>query len=279
MISIIIPTFNRAKVISKSIESVINQTYSDWELIIVDDGSTDNTSDVILPYLKNDRIIYIKQENKGVCAARNYGAEHASLDYLLFLDSDDEILTECLEEHVMKLEKSKQKIDIQISGITKVDQKGNTILLPEEKHELFPDYKSLLLCGAFIINLKTFQKLGGYNTNLKYSENTELGIRLYLNKPIHSVIDRTLAVYYKNDKNPNRDIKERTRSLLFLLNTYKILYKQRKLIYCKYLVLLGRFLIDLNKISAAKKILIKALRINPINPKIYYAFFKTVFSI
>ena len=253
MISIVIPTYNRAKTISKAVESVINQTYTAWELIIVDDGSTDNTSDVILPYLKNDRIKYIKQENKGVCAARNFGSKHASLDYLLFLDSDDEILAGCVEEHVTKLEKSKQKIDIQISGITKIDQKGTTVLLPDKMHKLFPSYVSLLLCGSFVINRTFFQKIGGYNIDLKYSENTELSVRLYNNKPIQSVIKKSLAKYYKNAENPSRDVKERVKSLIFLLNKHRLIYEKNRVIFANQLVLLARFLIILNKPLSAKK--------------------------
>ena len=89
--SIIIPTYNRAHIIRNAIEAVILQTFTDFELIISDDGSTDNTEEIITPLLKDSRIKYIKQINKGVCAARNLGAQNANGKYLIFLDSDDTI--------------------------------------------------------------------------------------------------------------------------------------------------------------------------------------------
>ena len=86
--SIIIPTYNRAAFLSKAIESVLSQTYTDWELIIIDDGSTDNTKEVVSQYI-DARIKYVYQDNAERCVARNNGIEHASGDYVCFLDSDD----------------------------------------------------------------------------------------------------------------------------------------------------------------------------------------------
>ncbi|MCK5595776.1 glycosyltransferase family 2 protein, partial [bacterium] len=86
-ISVIIPAFNRANLLKKAIESVLSQTYQGFELIIVDDGSTDNTYEIVSEF-KND-IIYIKQENRGAAAARNTGIKRAENKFLAFLDSDD----------------------------------------------------------------------------------------------------------------------------------------------------------------------------------------------
>ena len=97
LISIIIPTYNRAKFLPRAIESVINQTFKDWELIIVDDGSTDKTSNVVKQYQDN-RIRYIYQENSERSAARNNGIKHAKGKYICFLDSDDYYLSSHLEK-------------------------------------------------------------------------------------------------------------------------------------------------------------------------------------
>jgi glycosyltransferase involved in cell wall biosynthesis len=86
--SIILPTYNRASFISKAIESVIDQLYNKWELIILDDGSTDNTKEIVLSF-NDDRIRYIYQENKERSAARNNGIRNAKGEYICFLDSDD----------------------------------------------------------------------------------------------------------------------------------------------------------------------------------------------
>jgi glycosyltransferase involved in cell wall biosynthesis len=100
-ISIVIPTFNRAPQLPRTINSVISQTFSDWELLVVDDGSTDNTAIVLKRHMEEDnRIIYlIRPDNrlKGANACRNIGIEHAMGNYIAFLDSDDEWMSSKLE--------------------------------------------------------------------------------------------------------------------------------------------------------------------------------------
>jgi len=99
-VSVIIPTYNRAHLVGRAIRSVLNQTYQDFELIVVDDGSTDNTEEVIRSF-DDDRIRYIRHDqNKGGAAARNTGIKAARGEYIAFLDSDDESLPENLEKKV-----------------------------------------------------------------------------------------------------------------------------------------------------------------------------------
>lgn len=90
MISVIMPTYNRSSTLERAINSILNQSYSDIELIIIDDCSTDNTDDIIKKY-NDKRIKYYKlKENKGACYARNYGIQKSSGEYIAFQDSDDE---------------------------------------------------------------------------------------------------------------------------------------------------------------------------------------------
>lgn len=89
MFSVIIPVYNGAKFIDKAIESVFSQTNSDWELIVVNDGSKDDTMSVLQKYEDNDKILIINQENSGVSVARNTGVEASKGEYIAFLDADD----------------------------------------------------------------------------------------------------------------------------------------------------------------------------------------------
>lgn len=109
-ISIIIPTYNRSKTIAKAIESVIDQTYHNWELIIVDDASTDNTDEIVKEYLENDgRIQYVKGEsNKGANVRRNQGIQRAKGEYIAFLDSDNYWEPTKLEKQMVLLEEDKE---------------------------------------------------------------------------------------------------------------------------------------------------------------------------
>ncbi len=109
LVSVIIPTFNRAFSLHKCINSVLNQSHENLEVIIVDDGSTDNSYEVIRQYLKNSRVRYIKHEtNKGAQAARNTGIKSAAGNYIAFLDSDDEWLPKKIEIQLDKARESKR---------------------------------------------------------------------------------------------------------------------------------------------------------------------------
>ncbi len=95
--SVIIPTYNRAQFLPRTINSVLTQTFDNWELIIIDDGSTDNTKAVVETFMEDKRIRYIHQENQERSISRNNGAKHSRADYLCFLDSDDEYLPNHLQ--------------------------------------------------------------------------------------------------------------------------------------------------------------------------------------
>ena len=103
MVSVIIPTYNRENTIKESIDSVLNQTYKDIELIVVDDGSTDGTAGVV-GSIKDGRLKYIQQENGGACVARNKGVSMARGEYIAFQDSDDTWSLDKLEKQVSVLE-------------------------------------------------------------------------------------------------------------------------------------------------------------------------------
>ncbi len=101
LVSIITPSYNTAKYIEETIDSVLKQTYTNWELIIVDDCSTDNTDEVVAPYLKDERIRYLKNEtNSGAALSRNRALREATGKWIAFLDSDDVWLPEKLEKQV-----------------------------------------------------------------------------------------------------------------------------------------------------------------------------------
>ncbi|MEW5746943.1 MAG: glycosyltransferase family 2 protein [Nitrospirota bacterium] len=106
-VSVIIPTYNRAHYLKKSVKSALRQTYGNLEVIVVDDGSTDNTRAVLQPYIDDRRIIYLYQNNAGSPAkARNRGLRAASGDYIAFLDSDDVRMPESIERSVALLDAS-----------------------------------------------------------------------------------------------------------------------------------------------------------------------------
>ncbi len=99
IVSIVIPTFNRCHLLTRALDSVRSQSVSQWEIVLIDDGSTDSTPLLATHYAKilGDRFQYHYQDNAGACAARNVGMAHARGEFIAFLDSDDEFLPTKLE--------------------------------------------------------------------------------------------------------------------------------------------------------------------------------------
>lgn len=127
--SIIIPTFNRAHLIKETILSVQNQTFTDWECIVIDDGSTDNTKEVIKELTKIDkRIRYIYQENAERSAARNNGISNAKGEYICFLDSDDWYEKDNLLNWYLFWESSNIKKGIAYCGMKKITNESEAII-------------------------------------------------------------------------------------------------------------------------------------------------------
>jgi glycosyltransferase involved in cell wall biosynthesis len=152
----------------RAIDSVLNQTFSDWELIVVNDNSSDNTDDVMKKY-NDPRIIYIKHaKNKGGSAARNNGLKAAKGEYIAFLDDDDRWLSTKLEKQVNIFENSLSKIGVIYSGVVRIDDTTQECLLrfrPSSKGRV---YKEMLLCSfvhsaTYMARRKCFKKVGYYD--------------------------------------------------------------------------------------------------------------------
>lgn len=165
-VSIIVPCFNQAIYLPDALDSVLSQTYSNWECIIVDDGSSDNTKEVSKEYLNQDnRFYYIYQENAGLSAARNTGIKNSSGEYILPLDSDDKISPSYLEDSVPILQNNS---DIKIVYCN-AEYFG-------EKHGLWevPDFSlSQILLGNMIVctslyRRSDYEKTTGYNSQMIY---------------------------------------------------------------------------------------------------------------
>lgn len=134
MVSVIIPVYNRENVVAAAVNSVLNQTYTDLELIVVDDGSTDNTKDV-LSRISDERLRYVYQDNAGACAARNHGIELAKGEYIAFHDSDDIWLEDKLAKQMRIFERN--NVDLVFCKLNYTNSNGVTVLLPDHIKEGF----------------------------------------------------------------------------------------------------------------------------------------------
>jgi len=137
LISVIIPTYNRAWCIERAIESILKQTYPYWELIIVDDGSTDTTKEVISKYLENKKIKYVRfKKNRGVNFARNKGFDLARGNYIALLDSDDELKLKALNIITTEFKKIKKRQDIGALLFNCENDEGKAIGTSPDNHSI-----------------------------------------------------------------------------------------------------------------------------------------------
>lgn len=195
-ISVIIPTFNSGKYIKEAIESVLRQTYKDLEIIVCDDGSTDDTKKVLERY--SEKIRYFFQKNNGPAAARNKGIEHAKGEFIAFLDADDEWLPEKLELQINEILKS-DSVGLVTCGRYIIYENGNSIVFQPEINNLSKQsllktlvMKNVIGGGSSVLARKAcFEKVGLFDEKLLVSEDIDMWFRICkdfdfisINKPL-----------------------------------------------------------------------------------------------
>jgi len=197
LVSVIIPSYNSSQYISKAIESVLNQTYKHIELIIIDDGSTDNTNEIIAKY--NDKLIYYYQENSGPAKARNIGVSLCRGNYVAFLDADDYWDKTKLEKTI-SIFNCRKDVGIVCSNLKYVDLKGNIIHLrrlgdlssEEIKYKMYQS--SLISPITAVFKKQLFVETGGFDQALKFAEDWDLFFKMTRKCDIYA-IDEYLSYY------------------------------------------------------------------------------------
>lgn len=188
-VSVIIPTYNRAKTLKETIDSVLSQRYDDLELIVVDDGSTDETREIIASYLPHLKYLY--QERRGVSAARNKGITHARGDCFAFLDSDDLWLPDklCLQ---MKFMEDHPKALICYTEEIWI-RKGVRVN-PMKKHKKYSGMifkRCLPLCiispSSVLIARSLIEEVGGFDEEFEVCEDYDLWLRISARYPVYLI--------------------------------------------------------------------------------------------
>jgi len=202
--SVIVPTYNRAHLLDRCITSVLAQTDADLELIVADDGSTDVTGQLVSGWAeREDRVRYFRQENIGAGDARNLGASEAKGEYLLFLDSDDEVETDWLMSLRTVIERAQAAVAC--CGCRYIGEEGETLRtrLPSQPGDGWRYGVGFFFTGTFAVRRAVFEAVGGYAPGLPANQHSELRLRLlpYLEQHKLEVqcIDRALVRRYSHD--------------------------------------------------------------------------------
>lgn len=182
VVSVITPTFNRAAFLPQAIESVLGQTFADLELLIIDDGSTDNTRQLVEGYAQDKRIRYFYQENQGQSIARNRGLQEARGEFVCFLDSDNAWMPDKLEKSVSVMQGQKA-IDVLYGDFIEIDEQGVELGANKMKRhsgritpELLKD--NFVSMNTTMTRRACFEDMGGFDTNDRLAEDYGLWLRL-----------------------------------------------------------------------------------------------------
>jgi len=193
IVSIILPTYNRSEFLKRAIDSVIIQTFSKWELIVVDDGSEDDTFLIINKLIaSNKKIRYMKHSKRKLPLSLNAGIKASAGEYITFLGSDDEYLPEHLSLRVNELQNN-DKIDLVYGGVKIIGD-----LYVKDKNDLSKKthLSDCVIGGTFFGKRNMFIELGGFK-NIEYSEDSEFYERA---KSIYNIkkVKYPTYVYYRN---------------------------------------------------------------------------------
>ncbi|GAA4815352.1 glycosyltransferase family 2 protein [Litoribaculum gwangyangense] len=225
-VSIIVPCYNQAQFLDDTLQSVFNQTSSNWECIIVNDGSTDNSEGIALKWTEKDsRFKYFFKDNGGLSSARNFGIKKAEYDIVLPLDSDDIISKDLISEVINEFNIS--NADVVYYEVEFFGKKKGVYTLPKYS------YRTLLLQNVFIactpFKKANYFKIGGYDEKLKSFEDWDLWIRMLNENSKVVKIDKTLYYYRKHKTGSLTNIFSESPKIYFDL--YDYIYTKNKTIY------------------------------------------------
>ena len=282
-VSVIIPTYNRAHLIARAILSVLNQTFQDFELIIVDDSSTDNTEEVVNNF-NDKKIRYIQHKvNKGGAAARNTGIKAAKGEFIAFQDSDDEWLPEKLEKQMKVFKTSSAKVGVVYTGFWRIESSKKIYIPFTWVTEKEGDIHDEILKGNFVttqsavVRRECFNKAGTFEERLPRFQDWELFIRIskyYCFK----CIDEPLVISYYQTNSISADENAHIRAFELILDKHYEDFKRKRKFLAKHYCYIGSLLCLHNEIKKGRMYLIKAIKFNPLNLKFSLHIFFSLFG-
>ncbi len=283
-ISIIIPAYNRAKTIVRAIKSVQNQSFTNWELIIVDDFSNDNTIDTIQQNFNNDERIKIHQlqQNGGANRARNIGANLANTSLLAFFDSDDELHPDNLKNHIEKFH-SNSKLGISYVFATCIqDQK--VVSRFEDKLEGNAELRLFQLMhgvgastSGMCVSKKAFNKVGGFAEGMPSHQDLDFFVRVAKDYEIAWSEKQHTKMYWDAANRISDNNKKVVGGALYMLNKHEKRTKELNIYHHVARKVARKQARFGNDLKAAYGTLFKAIKFKPIYLYAYAYLFKLLF--
>lgn len=274
--SVIIPTFNRAHLVPRAIHSVLNQSFTDLELIIVDDGSTDDTRKVV-EEIEDRRLTYRHQANSGAAEARNNGVSQAAGRYVTFLDDDDEAAPTWLAEFAHAFQS--HRAAVACCGVTQTyHRNGQTtekVVLPQDLGPMVDHQRGLFITGgSFALKREVFDAVGGYAAELRAGQHTELSFRLlpYCKSnelTVYCIMQPLVRRHIHSGSSIRKDPKALLQGSLYYLEHHADKLRRDPRKYADHWTVAGVACMRLGQFGRSRKYLKRAIQANPWNWRNY----------
>jgi glycosyltransferase involved in cell wall biosynthesis len=282
-ISVIIPTYNRVHLIGKAIKSVLNQTYQDFEIIVVDDGSTDNTEEVVKSFT-DIKIHYIcHKHNRGASAARNTGIKVSRGEYIAFLDSDDEWLPEKLDKQMKRFNNESSEVGVVYTGdyyIDEKDKKVKKVHIPRKEGYIYEELLAGNYIGtpsALLVKKECFTKAGLFDEDLPACEDYDMWFRIAKYYKFRYVNDLlVICLIHNNQMTGNSELM--IEGIKRIQTKYSKEFRKRPYSYSIRYFYLGNKFCHLEKRREGQKYFIKAILIYPFCLKYYIYLLCSIFG-
>jgi glycosyltransferase involved in cell wall biosynthesis len=272
-VSVIIITYNRAALLPTAITSVLNQTFQDFEIIIVDDASQDETPSVVASF-QDQRIRYIRhKQNAGEAGARNTGVANASGEYIAFLDDDDEWLPEKLELQLGVLKNNSAKVGVVYTGRLTIDgssKKVISILTPTEKGDLLQELRrgSPITISSALVRKECFSEIGLFDEQIAYGVDYDMWIRIAGTYHFECVA-KPLVKYTVHRRSLSADLDRAIKGNEAVLKKHEAYFVQNGQDYSRFCAQLGiRYYLNKNA-RKGRQMFLRAVRSYPF-PTRYY---------
>lgn len=279
-VSVILPTHNRADLLQSAVHSVLNQTFRDFELIIIDDHSTDHTTNVIKRF-NDKRINYLQNTGKnGPSIARNFGMKNATGKYIAFLDDDDEWFPDKLEKQIKILDLAKPDVCGIYSRPLIIERKTGNVILNETKVKKLRGsllsqlmIKNPIQTSTLIIRKVCIDKIGMFDENMRYMEDRDLFIRLAMNWDFEYIDEPLTKKFHHGYEHLSENLSGQTIGREVILRRYSDLLKTKKRSWSLMHICLGAQYCQMGKMKKGRKNLLKGIVIYPFNKISFFHLF------
>jgi glycosyltransferase involved in cell wall biosynthesis len=278
-VSVIIPTHSRAVYLKAAITSVLNQTFRDFELLVVDDASTDNTAEVVARF-DDARIKLIRHETrKGGSGARNTGIVNSKCDYIGFLDDDDEWTPEKLNLQISLLDQAPKKVGAVYTGYAWIDRQSGQLLgkrIPSSRGNLVNELLRGNCVGTtstVLVRRACFHAVGVFDEDLPSFQDYDMWLRI-AREFCFDCIDQPLVRYYRHENRISTNLNALQTGMDGMVRKYPLLGRKLAYLYLS----LGVSYCEAGDVKNGRQTFLKAIRLYPFEPRHYFNLFLSIFG-